>query len=75
MASFLRHLGGSIGLRERVYLVTWLFSMLTGVLMQTVGINALPAVLWVGGALFLASAWWERRKGFNLPAEEVAPPT
>ena len=48
--------------------------MLTGVLMQTAGINALPAVLWAGSALFLASAWWERRKGFNLPAKEVAPP-
>ncbi|NRR29173.1 MFS transporter [Oxalobacteraceae bacterium] len=39
--------------------------LVTGVLMQTVGINALPAVLWVGAALFVASAWWEHRQGFN----------
>src|SRR5471032_462155 len=36
--------------------------LLTGVLMHTVGINALPAVLWTGAALFVASAWWEHRQ-------------
>ena len=36
--------------------------LLTGVLMHTAGINALPAVLWVAAALFVLSAFWERRK-------------
>jgi MFS family permease len=36
--------------------------LLTGVLMQTVGINALPAVLWTGAAIFVFSAWWEHNK-------------
>jgi MFS family permease len=40
--------------------------LLTGVLMQTAGINALPAVLWCGAAIFIASAWWEHRQ--SLPA-------
>lgn len=34
--------------------------LLTGVLMKSVGINALPAVLWAGATLFLLSALWER---------------
>ncbi|GGB94370.1 MFS transporter [Pseudoduganella buxea] len=33
----------------------------TGAMMHSVGINALPAVLFGMCALFLASAWWERR--------------
>jgi hypothetical protein len=37
--------------------------LLTGVLMQTAGINALPAVLWCGAAIFIASAWWEYKRG------------
>ncbi len=37
--------------------------LLTGVLMQTAGINALPAVMWAAAAVFVASALWERRKG------------
>lgn len=37
--------------------------LLTGVLMQAVGINALPAVLWAGVLVFLLSACWERRRG------------
>lgn len=36
--------------------------LVTGVLMQAAGINALPAVMWGGAALFLASALWERRQ-------------
>ena len=39
--------------------------LLTGVLMQTAGINALPAVLWCGAAIFIASAWWEYRQGYS----------
>jgi MFS family permease len=35
--------------------------LLAGASMQAFGINALPAVLWLGAALFVASAWWERR--------------
>ncbi len=35
----------------------------TGALMHGAGINALPAVLFGVCALFLASAWWERRAG------------
>jgi|GEM_PF-5226345 len=31
--------------------------------MREAGINALPAVLWAGAALFVASAVWERGKG------------
>ncbi|WP_373989186.1 MFS transporter [Duganella sp. BuS-21] len=38
--------------------------LLGGVLMQNVGINALPAVLWCGAAIFVASAWWEYRQGY-----------
>lgn len=34
--------------------------LVTGVLMQTAGINALPAVLWCGAAIFIASAAWDR---------------
>ena len=34
--------------------------LVTGVLMQTAGVNALPAVLWVGAAIFIASAAWDR---------------
>ncbi|MEG1117691.1 MAG: MFS transporter, partial [Janthinobacterium sp.] len=37
--------------------------LLTGVLMQSVGVNALPAVMWVCAAIFVGSAVWERRKG------------
>ncbi|KQV90747.1 MFS transporter permease [Massilia sp. Root351] len=37
--------------------------LVTGVLMQSAGIQALPAVLFAGCALFLASAWWERQRG------------
>jgi len=37
--------------------------LLTGVLMQSVGVNALPAVMWVCCAIFVGSAVWERRKG------------
>ena len=33
--------------------------LLTGVLMQSVGVNALPAVLWAGAALFLLGAAYE----------------
>lgn len=36
--------------------------LLTGVLMQSVGINALPAVMWVCAALFVGSAVWERAR-------------
>jgi hypothetical protein len=32
----------------------------TGVLMQTAGVNALPAVLWTGAAIFIASAFLDR---------------
>ena len=39
--------------------------LLTGVLMQSAGINALPAVMWAGAALFVASALWERGKRFK----------
>ncbi len=42
--------------------------LLTGVLMERVGVNALPAVLWCGAALFLASAGWERRKALGARA-------
>jgi MFS family permease len=35
--------------------------LITGVLMQTVGVNALPAVLWIGAAIFIASAAWDKR--------------
>jgi MFS family permease len=38
--------------------------LLTGVLMESVGINALPAVLWCGAAIFVATAWWEYRQGY-----------
>lgn len=38
--------------------------LLTGVLMQSAGIDALPAVLWCGAAIFLATAWWEYRQGY-----------
>ncbi|MTV37489.1 MFS transporter [Duganella radicis] len=34
--------------------------LVTGVLMQTAGVNALPAVLWAGAAIFIASAAWDR---------------
>ncbi|MET3134269.1 MFS family permease [Oxalobacteraceae bacterium GrIS 1.11] len=37
--------------------------LLTGVLMRVAGINALPAVMWGGAAIFVASALWEWRKG------------
>lgn len=36
--------------------------LLTGVLMQATGIHALPAVLWIGAALFLACVGWEYRR-------------
>lgn len=36
--------------------------LLTGVLMQSVGVNALPAVMWGCAALFVASAVWERAR-------------
>ncbi|SHN25471.1 Predicted arabinose efflux permease, MFS family [Duganella sacchari] len=39
--------------------------LVTGVLMQTAGINALPAVLWCGAAIFIASAFWEYRQGYK----------
>ncbi|MFM9433866.1 MFS family permease [Janthinobacterium sp. CG_23.3] len=39
--------------------------LLTGVLMQSAGINALPAVMWAGAAVFVASALWERGKNFS----------
>jgi MFS family permease len=35
--------------------------LVTGVLMQTAGLNALPAVLWCGAAIFVASAAWDSR--------------
>lgn len=34
--------------------------LVTGVLMQTAGVNALPAVLWTGAAIFIASAFLDR---------------
>ena len=37
--------------------------LLTGVLMQSVGVNALPAVMWVCAAVFVGSAVWEKRRG------------
>ena len=37
--------------------------LLTGVLMQSVGVNALPAVMWVCAAIFVGSAVWEKKKG------------
>lgn len=50
--------------------------LLTGVLMQTVGINALPAVLWCGAAIFVGTAWWEYRQGYIERQErKVAPST
>lgn len=36
--------------------------LLTGVLMQSVGVNALPAVMWVCAAVFVGSAVWEKRR-------------
>ncbi len=36
--------------------------LVTGVLMHSVGINALPAVMWCGAAAFVACAWWEYRR-------------
>ncbi len=37
--------------------------LLTGVLMQSAGVNALPAVMWVCAAVFVGSAVWEKKKG------------
>jgi MFS family permease len=36
--------------------------LLTGVLMQHAGVDALPAVLMAGVLVFLGSAWWEGRR-------------
>ncbi len=38
--------------------------LVTGLLMQSAGINALPAVLWCGAAIFVACAWWEHKQGY-----------
>ncbi|MES2740668.1 MAG: MFS transporter [Pseudomonadota bacterium] len=40
-------------------------TLLTGVLMESVGVNALPAVLWAGAALFLAGLAWEHKNGWR----------
>lgn len=65
-----RFQGGALVAASAVVNVSWGLSsaggpLLTGVLMQRAGINALPAVLWAGAAIFLASAWWERRRGLD----------
>ncbi len=65
-----RFQGGALVAASAVVNVSWGLSsaggpLLTGVLMQSAGINALPAVLWAGAAIFLASAWWERRRGLD----------
>ncbi len=59
--------GQSLTTASAIVNVTWGVSscggpLLTGVLMEGVGINALPAVLWAGAALFIASMAWERRR-------------
>ena len=63
-----RFSGHSLTSASAIVNATWGVSsgggpLLTGVLMQSAGINALPAVMWAGAAAFVASALWERRKG------------
>ncbi|MDC8759573.1 MFS transporter [Janthinobacterium fluminis] len=65
-----RFSGHSLTSASAIVNATWGVSsgggpLLTGVLMQTAGINALPAVMWAGAAVFVASALWERRKSFG----------
>lgn len=62
-----RFSGQSLTTASAIVNVSWGVSsaggpLLTGVLMQGAGINALPVVLFAGCALFLGSAWWESRR-------------
>lgn len=38
--------------------------LLTGALMESLNVNALVVVLWLGAAIFVASLFWERRAAF-----------